>query len=166
MSKTKEIALISIFSAVCIASRVLLQFLPNIKPVTSLIILVSFYYGWRFGVKTALCTTLISNMILGMGIGTLFQVLAWSVIAVVAGLIGELPLKHKTLILWLFSFVAGYLFGFLVSFEKLFYGGWLAYWVYYLSGLLFDTLHAVGNLVFFPVCRFALEKAMGVKEYS
>ena len=76
-NKTREICLIGILSAVNIASRVALQALPNFKPV----IIISVLLFWlSFGIKLTVVTTIASNMILGMGTWTIFQILSWVVI--------------------------------------------------------------------------------------
>lgn len=158
MTKTKEITLIALLSALCIASRVTLQFLPNIKPVTSIIIISTQLFGWRFGFKLAFCTTMVSNMLLGMGTWAIFQIFAWTVIAFLTAILDIDP-KHKLLSLS-FVFLAGYLFGFLVSFEKFLYGGLYTFIGYWLSGLFFDTLHAVGNVAFYPVCYYVMNRTL------
>ena len=51
MSKVKEISLIGILAAVNIASRIALQAVPNVKPVTSIIILsvmISFVFRFNY----------------------------------------------------------------------------------------------------------------------
>ena len=77
-NKTREICLIGILSAVNIASRVALQALPNFKPVTSIIIISVLLFGLSFGIKLTVVTTIASNMILGMGTWTIFQILMGS----------------------------------------------------------------------------------------
>ena len=74
-SKVKEISLIGILAAVNIASRIYLQALPNIKPVTSIIIISVMLFGLGFGVKLSIVTTVVSNLFLGMGTWTFFQIL-------------------------------------------------------------------------------------------
>ena len=82
-NKTREICLIGILSAVNIASRVALQALPNFKPVTSIIIISVTLFGLSFGVKLSIVTTVVSNLFLGMGTWTFFQILAWVVICLI-----------------------------------------------------------------------------------
>lgn len=163
---TREITLIGLLSALCVVSRIMLQFLPNIKPVTSIIVLVSCRYGWRFGIKVAIISTLISNMILGMGSWLPFQIFAWSVIALLSGLIGKSTISKSIVFMSCFSFFCGYIFGFLVSFEKLLYGGIKVFWAYYISGLYFDTLHAIGNFVFMLVIYHPLLRILKQKSES
>ncbi len=156
-SKIKEITLIGILAAVCVASRMTLTFLPNIKPVTSIIVMVSAICGWKFGVKLSIVMTLVSDMLLGMGIWTFFQVLAWCIISIIAGIAGRKGRCSNIVLMTLLSGFSGYLFGFIVSFEKLILSGFWGGVAYYLSGLPFDTLHAVGNLVFYPICYYPMK---------
>ena len=158
MTKVKEIALISILAAVNIASRIYLQFLPNIKPVTSIIIISVMLFGLAFGVKLAVVTTIVSNLFLGMGTWTFFQILAWVVICfltdIFIGAIRKIGKEPHLLIMALFSFVMGYVFGIIVSLEQLMLGGFNLY----IAGLLFDTFHAIGNFAFYLICAPILMK--------
>lgn len=95
-SKVKEISLIGILAAVNIASRIYLQALPNIKPVTSIIIISVMLFGLGFGVKLSIVTTVVSNLFLGMGTWTFFQILAWVVICLITQVLLDFLKKvHK-----------------------------------------------------------------------
>ena len=161
-TKIKEVTLIGIFAAVNIASRIALQSLPNIKPVTSIIIISVMIFGLSFGIKLTLVTTLVSNMYLGMGTWTFFQILAWLVICLLTQVLLDVFKKiHKEpnlLIMAIFALIMGYVFGFIVSLEKLMIGGPTLFGVYYIAGLVFDTFHAVGNFVFYLICAPILMK--------
>lgn len=162
MSRVKEISLIGILAAVNIASRIALQSLPNIKPVTSIIIISVMIFGLAFGIKLTIVTTLVSNIYLGMGIWIFFQILAWIVICLFTQILMDLFKKinrePNILIMAIFAFLMGYVFGVIVSLEKFVIGGPSLFIVYYLAGLLFDTLHAVGNFIFYLICAPILMK--------
>lgn len=158
MSKTYEIALIGILSAICVVSRLTLQFLPNIKPVTSIIIIVSIFMGAKYGISIAVIQTLISGMILGLGTYIPFQILAWALIAVIASILS--PISKNIYIVSIISTISGYLFGIIVSLERLIYTNLEGTIVYYISGLYFDTLHAIGNLAFCLVIYTPLTKVI------
>ena len=153
-SKVKEISLIGILAAVNIASRIYLQALPNIKPVTSIIIISVMLFGLGFGVKLSIVTTVVSNLFLGMGTWTFFQILAWVVICLITQVLLDFLKKiHKEPKLFpmaIFSFLMGYVFGIVVSLDI----------VYYMAGLLFDTFHAVGNFCFYLICAPILMKVL------
>ena len=55
------------------------------------------------------------------------------------------------LVMAIFAFLMGYVFGFIVSLDKFVVGGPSLFIVYYISGLLFDTFHAVGNFFFYLI---------------
>ena len=162
--KVKEISLIGILAAVNIASRIYLQALPNIKPVTSIIIISVMLFGLGFGVKLSIVTTVVSNLFLGMGTWTFFQILAWVVICLITQVLLDFLKKiHKEPKLFpmaIFSFFMGYIFGIVVSLEQLMLGGPSLYIVYYMGGLLFDTFHAVGNFCFYLICAPILMKVL------
>lgn len=162
MSKAKEISLIGILAAVNIASRIALQSLPNIKPVTSIIIVSVMIFGLSFGIKLTIVTTIVSNIFLGIGTWTFFQILAWIIICLLTQILVDVFKKiHKDpplLVMAIFSFFMGYVFGFIVSLEQFMIGGLGLFLAYYSAGIFFDTLHAIGNFGFYILCAPILMK--------
>ena len=162
LSKVQEISLIGILAAVNIASRIALQALPNFKPVTSIIIISVMIFGLAFGIKLTIVTTVVSNVFLGMGTWTFFQIFAWIIICLLTEIIVDFYKKIKTdpslLVMSIFAFFMGYVFGFIVSLEQLMIGGPGLFFAYYSTGILFDTFHAVGNLCFYLLCAPILMK--------
>lgn len=156
LNKTQEIALIGLLAALNITSRLFLQGLPNFKPVTSIIILSVIVFGLAFAIKLTVVTTIVSNIFLGMGIWTFFQILAWIVICLLTQIILDFYRKinkqPNVLVMAIFACFMGYVFGFIVSLDNLIIGGPIFFWTYYISGLLFDTFHAVGNFIFYLLC--------------
>ena len=162
MSKVKEISLIGILAGVNIASRVYLQALPNIKPVTSILIISVLLFGLAFGVKLAIVTTIASNVFLGMGTWTFFQILAWIVICLLTQIVvdgfNKFNKKPNIIFMSIFAFLMGYVFGFIVSLEAMVLGGMGYFLSYIASGFIFDTFHACGNFVFYLICSPILTK--------
>ena len=162
LSKVQEISLIGILAAVNIASRIALQALPNFKPVTSIIIISVMIFGLAFGIKLTIVTTVVSNVFLGMGTWTFFQIFAWIIICLLTEIIVDFYKKIKTdpslLVMSIFAFFMGYVFGFIVSLEQLMIGGPGLFFACYTTGILFDTFYAVGKLCFYFVCEPILMK--------
>lgn len=78
---------------VCAAAslgRVIFSFIPQVQPVTALIIITGSAYGSLYGYVTGSLCALISNMMLGQGPWTLFQMTAWGTVGFIAGLLGHL----------------------------------------------------------------------------
>ena len=104
----------------------------------------------------------LEDLFLGMGTWTFFQILAWVTICLLTDIfVGLWRVRKKEpplIVMAVFAFLMGYVFGIIVSLEQLMLGGFSLYIVYYLAGLLFDTFHAVGNFVFYLLCAPLLMK--------
>lgn len=160
LTPVSEITFVGVMSALCIASRVMLQFLPNIKPVTSIIIIMSILFGTRVGVEVAVVTTVLSGFLLGLGPWIPFQILAWGSIAFIAGVLGHFTISRNVFIMSWLSAISGFLFGVVVSLQMLVTAGIYGYITYWLAGLTFDLLHAAGNLAFYPLCWMMINKSL------
>lgn len=155
MTKSYNIALVGILSAVNVTSRMVFQFLPNIKPVTSIIIITAMFFGLYIAIQVVVTTTLLSGILLGLGPYVIFQILAWIVIVLITVVINRVVKQKRVVTYTIWSGVCGFIFGFIVSMGKLLYG-WTLFLTYYVAGVPFDALHALGNIVFFPICYMAL----------
>ncbi|MFG6148655.1 ECF transporter S component [Halobacillus sp. B23F22_1] len=144
--KTYKITLIAMLAALAVAGRIAMGHLPNIQPVTAIVILTGFWLGPFAAVIMAFLTTFLSNIILGMGIWSIWQVVSWSVIGMIAGLLGK---YWSTIPLWclaVYGFFSGIFFGFMISVTM--YTAGQPFWGYYLAGLPMDVNHAIANTVF------------------
>lgn len=143
----------SLFLLAIIASgsRILLGGIPNIMPVTIIVIMVASKYGIQRSIAFVILVTVSSNAVLGDGWWTLFQVLAWSVVACASALFpvhdsnGNLSMKRLTFAaIWsvpLFSIIVSLsiLDGTMSSLEFV---------LYLFNGIPFDALHMMGNIFF------------------
>lgn len=80
--------------AVMVALSVAGRFIPFFKPVTALTVLTAVYFGSEAGFLTGSLSALISNIYFGQGPWTPFQMLAWGLIGLIAGLLRK-PLKRR-----------------------------------------------------------------------
>lgn len=143
---TYKITLLALLAALGVVGRTFFVFLPNVQPVTSLIIICGILLGPVDAVLLAILTTFLSNMILGMGIWSIWQIVSWGCIGLISGLIGRKFTFIPLYILVLISLISGYLYGFIISLTTYQITG--SFWPYYLAGLPFDTNHAIGNVLF------------------
>ncbi len=150
---SKDIALIAILGAISAAARVPFAGIPSVQPSTFIIMTVGMVFGAYVGCMVGFETALLSNFLLGQGPWTPWQMLAWGL----AGVVGA-GLKHLTqnkfgiYIFMAVAFLYGYVYGIIMN---IWY--WLAFiyphtiesflLVWSLS-IYFDTMHAVGNLIF------------------
>ena len=69
------------------ASRIAMGFIPNVMPVTILAVMVGSKFGAQRGFAFAILVTLASNSVLGHGWWSLFQILGWGSVAVLASMV-------------------------------------------------------------------------------
>ena len=127
--------------------------IPNVQPVTILMIMAGSLLGWRRGVGMAFLVAIITNMQLGAGLWTIFQALGWAVAAILghkfsSKLIGEdgyLRVKPMSIA----GVVMAFVFDWIVSLSILPTVSDLGLFVnYLLIGIPYDLLHALGNITF------------------
>lgn len=157
---TYKLTLIAVFAALAIIGRYAFTFIPNVQPVTAIIIICGVLLGSGAAIILSLLVTFLSNMILGMGIWTVWQIISWALIGFIAGMIGKYVKNIHIFYLILFGVFSGYLYGFIISLMTYQVTG--KFWPYYLLGLPFDTYHAIGNGVFilllYPLIKYLLKK--------
>lgn len=140
-------------TTLCYVSRLVFQFLPNVQPVTVILLLITMLLGMKDGLIVSLLSVVISNINLGLGVWTLAQITSFSIIIILTGLINRyvsferLPFFGMVL----YAGLTGYIYGFIISAVQAPFFGIQNFWAYYLSGLPFDTLHAVGNSGFYLI---------------
>ena len=141
----------ALMSAASFTGRLLFQSVPNVQPLTTIIIICTLVFGFYFGVTVATLSILISNLFLGMGVWTLAQIAAFASICLITFILNPILKKLPLVILAFYAGVMGYWFGFIISIVQAPFFGIQKFWVYYLQGVSFDTFHAVGNFVFFLI---------------
>lgn len=146
----QHIALLGMLTTLCYVSRLLFQFLPNVQPVTVIILLITQVWGTRDGLIVATLSILVSNINLGMGVWTLAQVVSFAVIVLLTGSLFRLKFDRAPFIIKaLYAGLVGYLYGFVISAVQAPFFGIQSFWAYYISGIPFDTMHALGNSAFY-----------------
>lgn len=152
----KKITTLSMLVSLAVIGRIYFTFIPNVQPVTAIIIITSAIIGIRAGITVASLTIVVSNLYIGFGIWTIPQVITFSIIALISGVIGKF-FDYKS-ITWLsvFGLISGYLFGFIMSLYNYIIFG--VFWGYYLAGITFDTNHAIGNLFMVLILYKPLKK--------
>lgn len=148
---SKEVALIGILAAITAASRIPFAMLPNIKPCTFLIIVVGLVYGTRAGAMVGALTALVSNFFFGQGPWTAWEMLGWSMVGIVAGMVGRRWPNFGTREVVLLGIVLGEAYNLLLDFSS-----WITFYradpnlfvPTFVAGIPFGILHIIGNVVF------------------
>ncbi len=145
---SKEMGFIAILGAVSAVSRVPFAVVPGVQPSTFIIICTGYVFGPIAGFMVGAITPLISNLFLGMGPWTLYQILAWGLVGFTAGFI-DLKRNWK---LFLVGFMCGYFYGWITN--MWFWSSFIyplnlnTFLAVQVNSLWFDSLHAFGNVVF------------------
>jgi energy-coupling factor transport system substrate-specific component len=151
-SDAKLIAIIGTLAALSVAGRCLFAAVPNVKPSTFIIIITGYVFGPLSGFMVGATTALVSNIFFGQGPWTIWQMLAWGLAGLVAGLLGPRRLLEGRWRLAVYCAAWGFLFGWImnlyfvlgfvhpVSFQSFF--------ATYAASAWFDALHAAGNFLF------------------
>jgi energy-coupling factor transport system substrate-specific component len=157
----KVLAVIATMGAIAAIARVPFAALPNVQPTTFLVMLSGYVFGIRVGFLVGAIAALFSNIFLGQGPWTLWQMLAWGLSGAFAGSLRRLLEQRSGTPLdlawkkWVFVACCtlwGFLFGWIMNL-----------WIFvgmgafmngkslialYAASLSFDTAHAIGNFLF------------------
>ncbi len=159
-SDVRELVLIAVMTALSVVGRVIFAPLPGFKPVTAFIVITAIYLGGEAGFITGAFTALISNFTFGQGPWTPFQMFAWGMTGLIAGLLST-PLRRSRALLLAYGVVSGVAFWLVLDILTVLWGdGFLniaRYAAAVLSSLPFMTIYAVSNVVFL----LALEEPVG-----
>jgi energy-coupling factor transport system substrate-specific component len=149
---SKEIALIAIFSAFAAVARIPFVGIPSVQPVSFLVLCAGYVFGPLIGFVIGGNVAFLSNIFLGQGVWTIYQVFAWGFFGLIGGLLGRK--KNKKPDRWILSLI-----GFLLAFV---YGWFMNIWTWLLirpisfgsfiavniQSIPFDMAHAISNFIF------------------
>lgn len=158
----RKITFLALTTAAAIVGRTLFASIPNVQPVTDIVLVLTIYLGFKEGFSVALLTILITNLYMGMGIWTVFQIASYGIILFITWILRRI-LKKSFLLQIVFSVAAGFLYGFIISLlYAISFLGVERFLPYYVAGLTFDLLHGIGNgilyMVFIPIFLKAIRK--------
>ncbi|MEW6623338.1 MAG: ECF transporter S component [Bacillota bacterium] len=148
----KEIALIATLAALAGLSRVPFAGIPSVQPTTFLVIITGYVFGAGPGFMVGSLAAFVSNLFLGHGPWTPWQMVGWGLAGICGGLIGRWKPANYKLPLNVLALIWGFLFGWLLNIWH-----WLTF-VYpltlksfiavQLTSVWFDFMHALGNVLF------------------
>lgn len=107
--RAAEVVLIALMCALGVCGRMIFAPIQFFKPVSATVIICGMYFGSVSGLWCGIMTAVISNAYFMQGPWTLFQMLAWGLIGLLAGLLEKTLKKHGTYLI-LFSVLAAILY--------------------------------------------------------
>ena len=157
-------ALFAVLGALTFGAKYAMSFLPNIEPVSLMVMLFAAVFGRKWVYPVYLYVAM-EMLFYGIGLWNLNYLYIWAILAVTAA--AGKKMRHPAG--WaLLSGSFGLLFGALCGIVDVFVGGLsyaLAKWI---SGIPFDIAHCAGNfvmaLLLFNPLRRLMEKLHGNRE--
>ena len=152
----REVALFGILAALTFGLKVAMSFLPNIEPVSLMVMLYAVVFG-RKGLYPIYLYVLMEILFYGIQLWNINYLYVWAILFVGARLMKD----SESPISWaLLAGSFGLLFGALCAPVYIFSGGVgfaVSWWV---SGIPFDLLHCAGNFVMALVLFLPLKKLL------
>ncbi|MHA1729327.1 MAG: ECF transporter S component [Promethearchaeota archaeon] len=167
---SKEISLIAVYSAFVSIARIPFIGIPSVQPVSYLVFCAGYVFGPLIGFVIGGNVAIISNIFLGQGIWTVYQVFAWGFIGIIGGGLGnnvnkrnkrnkrnkgnDEKKRQKMPNKWIISvigFFLGFIYGWLTNIWQ-----WLlirpitvqSFISVNIMSFYFDLVHAVANFIF------------------
>ena len=140
---TFEIVLFGVLGALTFAAKFVMSSLPNIEPVSLMIMLFAVTFGWKALYPTFLYVAM-EILFYGINLWNVYYLYIWAVLLICALLMRKMeePLGWAIL-----SGTFGLLFGALCGITDMFIGGFSYAAAKWVSGIWFDLMHCAGNFV-------------------
>ena len=154
----REIALFGMLGTMMYAAKVAMAALPNIEPVSLLVMLLAVCLGWR-GLFSVYLYVFLEYALWGIDLWSACYVYVWLILFVMARGMRRMrsPLGWAIL-----SGSFGLLFGMLCAPVYLLTGGWSAAISWWIAGIPMDLIHGISNfviaLILFEPLRLWLER--------
>lgn len=152
---SKEIPVLAVLAALAALGRVPFAVIPSVQPTTFIVMISGFVFGPVSGFVVGAVAAVVSNMFLGQGPWTIWQMFAWALCGASTGLLPRIWPGITLRLLTVAAFIWGFAFGWIMNF-------W--YWISFVFPLTieswiatnvasfwFDILHGAGNVVFMTV---------------
>ena len=169
--QAKEIITIAVMSAIAVASRAAFMMLPFFKPMNAIVMITGMAFGPCAGFLTGSLSALVSNFIFGQGPWTPWQMLAYGIAGVLAGIMKkkswiteEKPLQTGVVGLSTVVVIVGPVLDTFSVFAMANVFSVKAIGAIYLSGLPVNVVHGVATFVtLYFLCKPMTEKLNRIK---
>ncbi|QJC54499.1 ECF transporter S component [Paenibacillus albicereus] len=163
--RAEELLLVAMLGAIAAVSRIPFVALPSVQPVSFIVIMAALVFGAEAGFLVGAIAAIVSNLFLGQGPWTPWQMFSWGMIGFTAGLLRHTRLMGSAWGRAAFGFAWGFLFGWIMNLWGLlgFVGdlSWPAIAASYAASFPFDLAHALSNVVFLALFSGTWLKILG-----
>lgn len=132
--------------------RIIFAFIPQVQPTTAIVIIAGAALGPTDGFMTGALCALVSNIILGQGPWTPFQMIAWGFVGALAGLISKIKYCGTLPVMTVYSAIAAFIYSILTDVYTI-----AVFWdtmtfnyviTIFAAGIAFNVSHLIGNIIF------------------
>ena len=156
----REVAELSLFCALMVAGKECLRVIPNVHPVTLLLLLATIIYGVK-ALYPAFGFALLEIALYGAGIWNLMYLYVWPIAVLIALPFRSSRSRSKQ------ESIRGNTSPAMCAVPYLFIGGWQMALSWWISGIPYDVIHCVSNTVLtfalLPPLRDLLERRHNMK---
>lgn len=140
-----KVTRLGLLVAACVVLRTVFQWVPNVQPISAIFLILVSLLGLPSAVLVATMTMVVTGIYMGFGYWIGFQCLAYFIVLVGMRCLVNRPIWLRSV----YALFSGYFYGLLMSLFYNLFWGLGHFFAYYLSGLFFDTLHAISNFIFY-----------------
>lgn len=141
-----------VLASVAAAGRVLFAAVPDVKPVTAIVIIAGATLGRRSGFAVGALAALVSNFYFGQGAWTPLQMYAWGLVGYLAGVLAQVRVIRGTQSACAYGFASALLYGLILNgWHVLGFVRpltWQAAAAAFAAGFPLDVLHGVATVGF------------------
>lgn len=150
--KVEYTVLLAILVAIAVVGRLVGMSIPGFQFASFIIIMVGIVYGGETGFLVGILTALVSDLFLGLGYWTFFQMIAWGLMGYTSGLFSE---KLDNIYLRvIFGFVWGFIYGFITDFAMFPFMSAVnisSLVALYIAAIPLDLVHGIINAVLLAI---------------
>jgi energy-coupling factor transport system substrate-specific component len=161
----RVVAVVAALAALAVVGRLAFAAIPNVKPTTDIVLFAGYALGAAPGFAVGAVTAIVSNIFLGHGPWTVWQMAGWGAVGVAGALLAR-SLRGREPSRWLLAGVCGL--------AGLAFGAWMDVYQWTLAArqdldtylavagtsLPYNLAHAVGNVVFCLIIGPAFLRAL------
>ncbi|MDO5852192.1 MAG: ECF transporter S component [Methanobacteriaceae archaeon] len=142
------IVLLAMLVAVAVVGKLIGLALPSIQAASFIIIMAGVVFGKETGFLVGVLTSIVSDLVFGLGYWTLFKIIAWGLMGFTAGMVSSkmdnLPFRAG------FGFIWGILYGWITNLSMIIFLSEVnlnALIGLYVSSITLDVIHGAVNAI-------------------
>lgn len=161
---SSEVVILAMLAAIAALGRVPFAALPSVQPTSFVIIIAGLVFGAESGFIVGAVAAIVSNIFLGQGPWTPWQMYAWGMMGMSAGLLRNTWWMKKMWGKVIFGFIWGYLFGWFMNLwiivSNIENFTWELFTSIYIASIYFDLAHGLSNVFFLVLFSTSWMKIM------